>query len=75
VHDAEAGYKEGDPVIALINGEPVEAVFERAGEPEEGDWVAVKAADLGYIKYDVAWVRRSDTGEVAAVLYAYLSPR
>jgi len=68
------GYLAGQSVYIDLDGEQVEGVFVRPGEPSEGVTVESPAADGPY-KRDVAWVRRSDTGEVEAFLYGRISPR
>jgi hypothetical protein len=68
------GFSDGQGVYVEIEGEQVEGVFVRPGEPEEGIMVETPGVDAPY-KRDVAWVRRSDTGEVKAFLYEAISPR
>jgi hypothetical protein len=62
------GFSEGQGVLVEIDGEQVEGVFVRPGEQAEGVTVETPGVDAPY-KRDVAWVRRSDTGEVEAFLY------
>jgi hypothetical protein len=68
------GFSEGDAVSVETDGGQVEGVFVRPGEPGDGITVESPAVDGPY-KRDVAWVRRSDTGDVEAILYERISPR
>ena len=68
------GFSAGQAVYVEINGEQVEGVFVRPGEPSEGVTVESPAV-VGPYKRDVAWVRRSDTGAVEAFFYERLSHR
>lgn len=66
------GFSAGQRVNVEIDGRQVEGEFLRPGEPEEGVTVTSPAVDGPY-KRDVAWVRRSDTGEVEAFVYERVS--
>jgi hypothetical protein len=72
------GFSAGQAVYVEINGEQVEGVFVRPGEPSEAITVESPAV-IGPYKRDVAWVRRSvrrsDTRDVEAFLYERVSPR
>jgi hypothetical protein len=69
-----AGFSAGQSVYINVDGVQLEGVFVRPGEQAEGVTFESSAADAPY-KRDVAWVRRSDTGEVEAFLYERISPR
>jgi hypothetical protein len=68
------GFSAGQAVSIDVDGEQVEGVFVRPGEKAEGVTVEGRAV-VGPYKRDVAWVRRSDTGDVEAFLYEWISPR
>lgn len=68
------GFSAGQSVYIDVDGEQVEGVFVRPGEQAEGVTIESPAADAPY-KRDVAWVQRSDTGEVEAFMYERISPR
>jgi hypothetical protein len=66
------GFSEAQRVYIEIDGGRVEGVFVRPGEQAEGVIVESPAVDGPY-KRDVAWVRRSDTGEVEPFVYESVS--
>ncbi|HLB21833.1 MAG TPA: hypothetical protein VK605_06960 [Solirubrobacteraceae bacterium] len=66
-------FSAGQRVDVEIGGERVQAVFVRLGAQREG--VDVKAAvAAGGQAAEIAWVRRSDTGEVEPFELRLVSP-
>ena len=66
------GFSEGQRIYIEVDGARVEGAFVRPGEQVEGITVESPAVNGPY-KRDVAWVRRSDTGDVESFLYERLS--
>jgi hypothetical protein len=65
------GLELGRRVFVDTDGGRVEGVFARVGTPDEGVTVESPAADGPY-RRDVAWVHRTDSGEVEPFQYDHI---
>jgi hypothetical protein len=66
------GFRRGQHVTVEIDGEQVDGVFVRQAERQ--DRINLEAASRGD-NSAVGWVRRLDTGEIEAFLYADIEPK
>jgi hypothetical protein len=70
---SERRFSAGQRVDVEIGGERVQGVFVRLGVQREGVDVKAAAAPGGQ-EAEIAWVRRSDTGEVEPFELRLISP-
>jgi len=66
-------FTRGQRVSVEIDGKQVESIFVRAAAPQQATAVEGAGAFRPGSAAEIAWVRRSDTGEVEPVEYRLIS--